>query len=360
MTHVLPDAAPTNWVDRHAPPSLRPWLKLGRFDRPAGIWLLMLPGWMGIALAASMQGRWPDAVLLVQFLIGAALMRAAGCAFNDIIDRDFDAQVARTALRPIPAGQITVKQAWAFLTGCSLVSLLILLTMNLWAVGLGVASLALVAAYPFMKRITWWPQAWLGLTFNWGAPLGFAAAMGGPNILQYCDLLAAKRLENLKVLALVLMERPPPFWAYYADFSTGKFPAMVANEVSSWPAVALYAGLIFWTLGYDTIYAVQDLEDDALAGVKSSARALGEHTTRGVIGFYIACFVLILAAGWLGGLGPLMLPPLAVFGLMLSRQAAALRIDDPQGALALFKSNVWAGAVLVLALVAGLWRPAGF
>eukprot|EP01030_Chromulinospumella_sphaerica_P027589 gene27589-27859_t len=167
MTHVLPDAAPTNWVDRHAPDGLRPWLKLGRFDRPAGIWLLMLPGWMGIALAGAMQLRWPDPVLLLQFLVGAALMRAAGCAFNDIVDRDFDAQVARTAMRPIPAGQISIRQAWAFLIGCSLISLLVLLTMNLWAVGLGVASLALVAAYPFMKRITWWPQAWLGLTFNW-------------------------------------------------------------------------------------------------------------------------------------------------------------------------------------------------
>jgi 4-hydroxybenzoate polyprenyltransferase len=324
MTEVLPDAAPTNWVDRHAPASLRPWLKLGRFDRPAGIWLLMLPGWMGIALAGAMRGTWPDPVLLAQFLVGAALMRAAGCAFNDIIDRDFDAQVARTAMRPIPAGQITVKQAWAFLVGCCLLSLLILLTMNLWAVGLGVASLALVAAYPFMKRITWWPQAWLGLTFNWGAPLGFAAALGGPTLLS---------------LAGVLPEAP--FWS-----------------LDVWPAVLLYAGLIFWTLGYDTIYAVQDLEDDALAGVKSSARRLGENTTRGVLAFYAVCFVLVLSAGWLGGLGPLALPPLAVFGLMLSRQAAALRLDDPAAALALFKSNVWAGAVLVLALVAGAWQPA--
>ncbi|HYE47168.1 MAG TPA: 4-hydroxybenzoate octaprenyltransferase [Caulobacter sp.] len=326
MTEVLPDALPTNWVDRHAPPGLRPWLKLGRFDRPAGIWLLMLPGWMGIALAGSMQGRWPDPVLLAQFLIGAALMRAAGCAFNDIVDRDFDAQVARTAMRPIPAGQISVRQAWGFLIGCSLVGLVVLLTMNLWSVGLGVASLALVAAYPFMKRITWWPQAWLGLTFNWGAPLGFAAALGGPTLLSLAGLIAE-----------------PPL-----------------RPTDPWPAVLLYAGLVFWTLGYDTIYAVQDLEDDALAGVRSSARRLGQHTTRGVLAFYIACFCLVLVAGWVGGLGPLMLPPLAVFGLMLSRQAAALRLDDPAGALALFKSNVWAGAVLVAALVAGLWQPAAF
>lgn len=345
MTQILPDAAPTNWVDRHAPPSLRPWLKLGRFDRPAGIWLLMLPGWMGIALAGSMRGTWPDLVLMAQFFIGAALMRAAGCAFNDIVDRDFDAQVARTAMRPIPAGQISVKQAWAFLVGCCLLSLLILLTMNLWAVGLGIASLALVAAYPFMKRITWWPQAWLGLTFNWGAPLGFAAALGGPNLFQYLEAFGS----NSQRLA------------YFNEhgFAVGPvFPDMVATTLSPWPAVLLYAGLIFWTLGYDTIYAVQDLEDDALAGVKSSARRLGASAARGVLIFYAICFVLVLSAGWLGGLGPLMLPPLAVFGLLLSRQAAALRLDDPAGALALFKSNVWCGAVLVLALAAGLWRPA--
>ncbi|MBI1405431.1 MAG: 4-hydroxybenzoate octaprenyltransferase [Caulobacter sp.] len=323
---ILPDAAVTNWVDRHAPPGLRPWLKLGRFDRPAGIWLLMLPGWMGIALAGAMAQRWPDPVLLVQFLVGAALMRAAGCAFNDIVDRDFDAQVARTAMRPIPAGQITVPQAWGFLIGCALVSFLILLSMNLWAVGLGIASLGLVAAYPFMKRITWWPQAWLGLTFNWGAPLGFAAAMGGPSLFSL----------------------------------VGLGPETPMQPLSPWPAGLLYAGLIFWTLGYDTIYAVQDLEDDALAGVKSSARRLGEAAPRGVMIFYVACFCLVLLAGWVGGLGPLMLPLLAGFGLHLSRQAARLRLDDPMAALALFKSNVWAGALLVAALVAGLWRPTGF
>ncbi len=166
-TAPLPDAAPTNWVDRYAPAALRPWLKLGRFDRPAGIWLLLLPGWQGIALAGAMRGQWPDLRLLVLFAVGSALMRAAGCAFNDIVDRDFDAKVARTASRPIPSGQISLKQAWAFLVGCSLVSFLILVTLGPVAIALGVASLLLVAAYPFMKRLTWWPQAWLGLTYNW-------------------------------------------------------------------------------------------------------------------------------------------------------------------------------------------------
>ena len=170
------------------------------------------------------------------------------------------------------------------------------------------ASLALVAAYPFMKRITWWPQAWLGLTFNWGALLGFAAA----------------------------------------------------THSLTWAAALLYASGLFWTLGYDTIYAVQDLEDDALAGVKSSARRLGEAAPRGVLAFYIACFVLVIAAAWIGGVGPLFLPLAALFAVHLSRQAAALRVDDPVGALALFKSNTHAGFVLFLALVAGAWRPAGF
>ena len=227
MSAPLPDAAPTNWVDRHARAALRPWLKLGRFDRPAGIWLLMLPGWQGIALAGAMAGRWPDPWLLAAFLAGAALMRAAGCAYNDIVDRDIDAKVARTAMRPIPSGQISVKQAWGFVGACALAALAILLTFPSMAIGLGVGSLVLVAAYPFMKRITWWPQAWLGLTFNWGVLLGFTAATGGLSL----------------------------------------------------PAILLYGGGVFWTLGYDTIYAIQDLEDDALVGVKSSTRRLGANAT---------------------------------------------------------------------------------
>src|ERR1700761_6038771 len=174
----LPDAANDNWVDRFAPRRLQPWLKLGRFDRPAGAGLLLLPGWQGIALASARAGLLPDLVLLAKFLVGAFLMRAAGCAWNDILDRDLDAKVARPARRPVPSGQISVKQALAFLAVCSLVSFAILLTMPPMAIALGAGSLLLVAAYPLMKRITWWPQAWLGLTFNWGALLGFAAATG--------------------------------------------------------------------------------------------------------------------------------------------------------------------------------------
>jgi 4-hydroxybenzoate polyprenyltransferase len=300
-TAPLPDAAPANWVDRHAPPRLRPWLKLGRFDRPAGIWLLMLPGWQAAALAAAQERHAPDLILLAKIFAGAALMRAAGCAYNDIVDRDIDARVARTAGRPIPAGQISVRQAWAFLAGCSLAALAILLTLPPLAVALGAASLALVAAYPFMKRVTWWPQAWLGLTFNWGALLGFAAAAG---TLQP-------------------------------------------------PALLLYASGVFWTLGYDTVYAIQDLEDDALAGVKSSARRLGAAAPRAVAGFYLASFVLAVAAGWSAGLSPLFLAPAALAALHLAWQAARVRTDDPRGALAIFKSNALTGLLLFAAFAAG-------
>jgi 4-hydroxybenzoate polyprenyltransferase len=304
----LPDAMPSNWVDRFAPAPLRPWLKLGRFDRPAGIWLLMLPGWQGIALAAAMKGHWPSWLLMLEVFAGAALMRAAGCAYNDILDRDIDAKVARTAGRPIPAGQISVKQAWVFVAACALVSFGILVTLPPLAIGLGVGSLALVAAYPFMKRITWWPQAWLGLTFNWGALLGFAAA----------------------------------------------------TSTLGLPALLLYAGGIFWTLGYDTIYAVQDLEDDALAGVKSSALRLGEAAPKAVLGFYVLAFVLALACAWTAHLGPLFLPPAALYGVHLSRQAAGLDVRDGKGALKLFKSNAWAGLLLFSALAAGMWKgPTG-
>jgi 4-hydroxybenzoate polyprenyltransferase len=307
VTAVLPDAHRANWVDRYAPPVIQPWLKLGRFDRPAGIWMLMLPGWQGVALAAAGQGRWPNPWLLLAVFAGAALMRSAGCAYNDIVDRDIDARVARTALRPIPSGQISVRGAMIYIAVVSLVSLGILLTLGLPAILLGVASLGLVAAYPFMKRITWWPQAWLGLTFNWGALLGFAASAGTVN----------------------------------------------------WAAVLLYAGGVAWTLGYDTIYAIQDLEDDALVGVKSSTRRLGSHVREGVLGFYIAAFVLAVAAAWVGKLGPLFLPLAGLYALHLSVQASRIDIEDGAKALRLFKSNAVAGLLLFAGLAAGLWQPAG-
>ncbi|HEY0601151.1 UbiA family prenyltransferase [Brevundimonas sp.] len=324
----LPDAG-SNWVDRHAPERLKPWLRLGRFDRPIGIWLLLLPGWQGVALALSQYRTTPDlydAWLFLGFALGACLMRAAGCAFNDIVDRDIDAQVARTALRPIPSGRISVKQAWAFVIGCSLLSLLILLTLNAAAVVLGVASLALVAAYPFMKRITWWPQAWLGLTFNWGALMGYAAAlMGGSLVLTVAGVVQTQTTNVAIVLPGLLFA----------------------------PALLLYLGGVFWTLGYDTIYALQDIEDDAMVGVKSSARRLGAGVRRGVAVFYGLTVVLTVAAGLTAGLGPIFYVALLPWAAHLLRQARDVRPDDPALALKLFRSNRDAGLILLVAIILG-------
>jgi 4-hydroxybenzoate polyprenyltransferase len=304
ITAPLPDAATNNWVDRWAPARLKPWLKLGRFDRPAGAWLLLLPGWQGVALAASQVHVLPNLLLLLKFAVGAFLMRAAGCAWNDILDRDIDIKVARTAARPLASGQLSVKQALLFIALCSLASFAILVTFPPTAIWLGIGSLALVAAYPLMKRITWWPQAWLGLTFNWGALLGYAAVTG--------------------TVAL--------------------------------PCVLLYAAGLFWTLGYDTIYAIQDLEDDALAGVKSSARRLGAATPHAVLAFYGVTALLTFAAAYAARLGPLFLIFGVLYALHLFNQARRIRIDDGSGALSLFKSNRAAGLILFFGLIAGLWR----
>ncbi|GAA0645590.1 UbiA family prenyltransferase [Brevundimonas lenta] len=321
----LPDAG-SNWVDRHAPERLKPWLKLGRFDRPIGIWLLLLPGWQGIALALSQYRKTPDLYdlwLVIAFALGACLMRAAGCAFNDIVDRDIDRQVARTAARPVASGRISVKKAWAFILACSLTSLLILLTLNLTAILLGVGSLALVAAYPFMKRITWWPQAWLGLTFNWGALMGFAAAA---TVLMYWG----------PEPAIPLVDHPPlPF---------GRLTL---------PALFLYLGGVFWTLGYDTIYALQDIEDDAMVGVKSSARRLGANVRRGVGVFYFLAIACAALAGLTAGLGPLFYLGLTAYAVHLLWQTRRVKADDGALALRLFKSNREAGFILLLAIALG-------
>jgi len=300
----LPDADRDNWVDRFAPVAWRPWLKLGRFDRPAGTWLLMLPAWQGVALAAAMQGHGPDLSLLVRMAVGALAMRAAGCAYNDIVDRDIDRQVARTAARPVASGAISVRGAFGFIGVCCAVGLAVLLSLTPMAIALGVASVALVAAYPFMKRITWWPQAWLGLTFNWGALLGFAAVAGSVGV----------------------------------------------------PAVLLYAGGLFWTLGYDTIYALQDMEDDALVGVRSSARRLGGLVRPGVALFYAAAFALALAAGVSAGLSNLFGVMVLAYGWHLASQARRLQPQDGGLALRLFRSNRDAGLILFASLVGGGWN----
>lgn len=319
----LPDAARLNWVDARAPEALKPWLKLGRFDRPIGIWLLLLPGWQGIALALAAYRTAPGLYhlwLFVAFAIGACLMRAAGCAFNDIVDRDIDARVSRTAGRPIASGRISVKQAWAFIVGCSLISLAILLTLGATAILLGVASLALVAAYPFMKRITWWPQAWLGMTFNWGALMGFAAAAAG----SWSFLLS-----NESTVAVSLQ-----------------------GELTV-PALFLWLGGVFWTLGYDTIYALQDIEDDAMVGVKSSARRLGAGVGRGVAVFYGLAVLCAGLAALNAGLGPVFWLGLLAYAAHLFWQVRRLRLDDAALALKLFKSNREAGLILLAAVALG-------
>lgn len=297
----VPDSIPKSWVDR-APDALRPYLRLARYDRPIGFWLLAIPCWMGLALARIPDGfQWSDLWLAALFGVGAVAMRGAGCAYNDIIDRDLDARIARTADRPLAAGTISLKRAWAFLFAQCLVGLLVLVQLPLPAIFTGLAALGLVAAYPFMKRITWWPQAWLGLTFNWGIPVAYVAVAGG------------------------------------FDLAAG----------------LLYAAAVFWTLGYDTIYACQDKEDDALVGVKSSARALGRGARSGVAIFYVLTAALAGAAGLAAGAAPAFLAGFAVFAAHLGWQA--VRLDPDKGALclALFKSNREAGLILVLACALG-------
>jgi 4-hydroxybenzoate polyprenyltransferase len=241
-----------NWVDTLAPPWARPYLRLSRLDRPIGSWLLLMPCWWSAALAAGVAhniSRLPLVIAL--FFVGAFVMRGAGCTWNDITDRDLDAKVERTRSRPIPAGQVSVPQALVFLVVQALIGLVVLLQFNRFAIATGIASLAIVAVYPFMKRITWWPQVVLGLAFSWGALMGFAVTLG--------------RIDAT--------------------------------------ALSLYAGSIAWVIGYDTIYAHQDAEDDALIGIKSTARLFGERTHRALIVFYALAVVLIGVTMWLAGVG---------------------------------------------------------
>lgn len=293
------DAVEGSWVYRHAPASWRPWLKLARMDRPVGTWLLLWPCWWALAMAAP-EGSGPDILYLVLFAIGALVMRGAGCTYNDIVDRDFDGQVARTRSRPIPAGEVTLKGAWIFLGAQCLVGLAVLLSFNNFAVMVGAASLLLVAGYPFMKRITWWPQAWLGLTFNWGALLGAAAVTG--------EL---------------------PLWA-----------------------IVLYAGGPAWTLGYDTIYAHQDKEDDALIGVKSTALRLGAGTRGWVTLFYSLFLACLVGAGLLANMGQIYYIGIALAGLHLGAQIVRVDIDDPAVCLKVFRSNIHFGWIVFIGIVA--------
>lgn len=301
------DALPQSWVDR-APVRWRPYLRLARLDRPIGTWLLFWPCVFGLALGAAERhrgfpGEAGDWQLLALFAVGAIVMRGAGCTYNDIVDRGIDARVARTRGRPIPSGAVTIKQAWVFLIAQCVAGLLILLALNSFSIALGAASLILIAIYPFMKRITWWPQAWLGLTFNWGALLGFAAQAG---TLTVADL-------------------------------------------------ALYAACFFWTLGYDTIYALQDIEDDALVGVRSTARLFGQRAPAWIASFYGLFATTLIAAAVFSMRTWLAAPLLAPAAAHLFWQARALDPRDAKNCLRLFRANRETGALVAAALVATSW-----
>src|ERR1700761_6743248 len=289
-----------NWVDTIAPAWSRPYLRLARLDRPIGSWLLLLPCWWSAALAAGVANDLHALPLqIVLFFLGSFAMRGAGCTWNDITDRDLDAKVERTRSRPIPAGQVSVKQALVFLAAQALIGLVVLLQFNRFAILTGIASLLIVAFYPFMKLISWWPQVVLGLAFSWGALMGFAATFG--------------RLDAT--------------------------------------AVVLYAGSIAWVIGYDTIYAHQDAEDDALIGVKSTARLFAEQTHLALIAFYALAVILIGVAFALAGAHIAAWIGLAAFAAHLGWQVSRLRIDDPALCLRLFKSNRDTGLLLFAGLL---------
>jgi 4-hydroxybenzoate polyprenyltransferase len=288
-----------NWVDGVAPAWARPYLRLARLDRPIGSWLLLMPCWWSVALAAVHARSQVNVWHLLLFFIGAFAMRGAGCTWNDIVDRDLDARVERTRSRPIPSGQVTVASAAAFLALQALVGLAVLLQFNRFTIYVGFASLAVVAIYPVMKRITYWPQIVLGLAFSWGA------LMGWPATFARLDL----------------------------------------------PALLLYAGAISWVIGYDTIYAHQDREDDALIGIKSTALLFRERTKPMLALFYALAVALIALAGWGAGAGLVFALGLLAFAAHLAWQIARLDVDDPINCLVVFKSNRDAGLILFAGLV---------
>lgn len=293
------DIAADGWIAR-LPPGWRPYLLLARVDRPIGTWLLFLPGLWGILLAAP---PWAEALrLILLFALGSLVMRAAGCVVNDLWDRDIDRQVARTASRPLASGALRARHALAFLAALLITGLFILLQLNRLAQILGIASLLLVALYPLAKRVTWWPQLVMGFTFGFGAPMGYAAATG--------------RIDG------------------------------------AW--FALYAAAIVWDLGFDTIYAHQDREDDALIGMKSTARLFGEHTAPFLAACYAVTILLLGFAGWLAGLSTWFYPALALPAALLARQVVTLDIHNPGHCLTLFRANREVGLAVGVALLVGI------
>jgi 4-hydroxybenzoate polyprenyltransferase len=295
-----------NWVDHLAPLWTRPYLRLARFDRPIGAWLLLMPCWWSAGLAAIHAGApYPNPWHVILFFIGAFVMRGAGCTWNDLVDRNLDGSVERTRSRPIPSGQVTPKQAFAFMVLLALIGLAVLLQFNWFTVAAGIASLLTVVVYPFLKRVTHWPQVGLGLAFSWGALMGWPALLG--------------RLDA--------------------------------------PAFVLYAGSICWVIAYDTIYAHQDREDDALIGIKSTAILFGENTQQMLAVFFTAAVALIGLAGWMAGAGLIFALGLAAFAAHLAWQVRRLKISDSALCLRLFKSNRDAGLILFAAMIAdAAWR----
>jgi 4-hydroxybenzoate polyprenyltransferase len=290
-------------VDRFAPEAMRPYLRLARLDRPIGFWLLLLPCWWSVGLAdVTLNQPYPNPWLLTLFAVGALLMRAAGCAYNDFIDRDYDARAPRTASRPIPSGQVTPAEALAFAAMCAIGGFMVLVQFNSFTIKLGAASLVLVALYPFTKRLTHWPQVILGLAFNWGALVGWAAVMGSIGL----------------------------------------------------PALLLYAGSVLWTIGYDTIYAHQDREDDLMLGLRSTAIRFGASTVTWVGAFYAGAVVLWLLAGSLAGTHLIYFTAVVLASLQMAWQVTTLDTNDAANCLRRFRSNRDVGLVIFLGLAADM------
>ena len=295
-TEIVPDSEYKGLM-AHLPPQLRNFALVTRLDRPIGWWLLFWPCAWGVALAGGMADHWH---LIFWMLLGAIAMRGAGCVINDIVDRDLDRQVERTRNRPLASGAVSLTRAWIWLALLMLVGLVVLLQLNLTAQIVALISIAPVAAYPFMKRITWWPQAWLGMVFSWGALVGWAAVQGALNL----------------------------------------------------PILLVYAGAITWVIGYDTLYALQDREDDALVGIKSSARAMGAHVRGGVALCYAVAVALWGAGFWMVRPDPLALLALVPVALHLCWQIATLKPDDGLDGLIKFRANRFAGFLMFLACAA--------
>jgi 4-hydroxybenzoate polyprenyltransferase len=297
---AVADAEGENLVDRYAPKAVAPYLRLARADRPIGFSLLALPCFWSVSLAARSLGEaYPDLKLLLLFLLGAIVMRGAGCTYNDIVDRDIDSKVARTRTRPLPSGQITIRAAVVFMVMLCLIGLAVLLCLNRFSVWLGLGVLPIVALYPFVKRISHWPQAVLGLAFNWGALMGWAAALG-----------------RLDLAPLVL-----------------------------------YGGAVCWTIGYDTIYAHQDREDDGVLGMKSTALRFGRATKPWLTLLYSLAWLAITAAGMMAGAGFAFLLGMAAAAAQLAWQVVTLDVDDAENCLSRFRSNRDFGMIVLGAIL---------